>query len=153
MFVSFFFNLYGSDGLLVVRGAPSSQLQFSLCVCSVPQSCPTVCHPLDCARQAPLFMGFPRQEYWSGLPFPSPGDLPNPGIEPGCPISQADSLPTEPPGKPYPNYGYSLKQDGKAKANQQICLQRKALDYSLKPLQLQSSYQPLKGKRGTLLAH
>ena len=78
MFVSFFFNLYGSDGLLVVRGAPSSQLQFSLCVCSVPQSCPTVCHPLDCARQAPLFMGFPRQEYWSGLPFPSPGDLPEP---------------------------------------------------------------------------
>ena len=40
-------------------------------------------------------MGFPRQEYWSGLPFPSPGDLPNPGIEPGSPALQADSLPTE----------------------------------------------------------
>ena len=44
--------------------------------------------------------GFSRQEYWSGLPFPSPGDLPNPGIEPGSPTLQADSLPSEPPGKP-----------------------------------------------------
>ena len=45
-------------------------------------------------------MGFSRQEYWSGLPFPSPGDLPDPGIEPGSPALQADSLPSEPPGKP-----------------------------------------------------
>ena len=45
-------------------------------------------------------MGFSRQEYWSGLPFPSPGDLPNPGIEPGSPASQADALPSEPPGEP-----------------------------------------------------
>ena len=45
-------------------------------------------------------MGFSRQEYWSGLPFPSPGNLPNPGIEPGSPALQADSLPAEPPGKP-----------------------------------------------------
>ena len=51
------------------------------------------------ARQAPLSMGFPRQEYWSGLPFPSPGDLPNPGIEPGSPTLQADALPSEPPEK------------------------------------------------------
>ena len=43
-------------------------------------------------------MGFSRQEYWSGLPFPSPGDLPNPGIEPGSPASQADALTSEPPG-------------------------------------------------------
>ena len=43
-------------------------------------------------------MGFPRQEYWSGLPFPNPGDLPDPGIEPGSPASQAFSLPYEPPG-------------------------------------------------------
>ena len=52
------------------------------------------------ARQAPLSMGFPRQEYWSGLPFPSPGDLPDPGIEPVAPALQVDSLPSEPPGKP-----------------------------------------------------
>ena len=47
------------------------------------------------ACQAPLSMGFSRQEYWSGLPFPSPGDLPNPGIKPGSPALQADSSPTE----------------------------------------------------------
>ena len=44
-------------------------------------------------------MGFSRQEYWSGVPFPSPGDLPNPGIEPGSPALQEDALPSEPPGK------------------------------------------------------
>ena len=52
------------------------------------------------AHQAPLSMGFSRQEYWSGLPFPSPGDLPNPGIKPGSPALQADSLLSEPSGKP-----------------------------------------------------
>ena len=52
------------------------------------------------ACQAPLSMGFSRQEYWSGLPFPSPGDLPNPEIEPGSPALQADALSSEPPGKP-----------------------------------------------------
>ena len=51
------------------------------------------------APQAPLSMEFSRQEYWSGLPFSSPGDLPNPGIEPKSPALQADSLPSEPPGK------------------------------------------------------
>ena len=51
------------------------------------------------AGQAPLSMGFSRQEYWSGLPFPSPGHLPDPGIEPRSPALQADSLPTEPPEK------------------------------------------------------
>ena len=50
--------------------------------------------------QAPLTMGFSRQDCWSGWPFPSPGDLPNPGIEPGSPALQADALPSEPPGKP-----------------------------------------------------
>ena len=51
------------------------------------------------AYKAPLSMGFFRQEYWSGLPFPSPGDLPNPGIDPGSPALQADALPSEPSGK------------------------------------------------------
>ena len=51
------------------------------------------------AYQAPLTIGFSRQEYWSGSPFPSPGDLPNPGIEPGSPALQADALPSEPSGK------------------------------------------------------
>ena len=55
------------------------------------------------AHQAPLSMGFSRQEYWSGLPIPSPGDLPNPGMEPVSPVTsalQTDSLPAEPLGKP-----------------------------------------------------
>ena len=50
--------------------------------------------------QAPLSMGFSRQEYWSGLPFPSPGDLPNPGIKPASPASAGRFLTTELPGKP-----------------------------------------------------
>ena len=54
----------------------------------------TVTHPTA------LSMGFSRQEYWSGLPFPSAGDLPNPGIEPRSPALQADALTSEPPGKP-----------------------------------------------------
>ena len=53
--------------------------------------------PWTAAHQAPPSMGFSRQEYWSGLPFPSPGDLPDPGIEPQSPASQADALPSEPP--------------------------------------------------------
>ena len=56
--------------------------------------------PWTVPRQAPLSIGFSRQEYWSGLPFLSPGDLPNSGIEPRSPALPADSLPSEPPGKP-----------------------------------------------------
>ena len=54
--------------------------------------------PWTVAHQAPLSMGFSRQEYWSGLPFPSPGDLSYPGIEPKSPALQADALTSEPPG-------------------------------------------------------
>ena len=63
----------------------------------VAQSCPT---PWTVTCQAPLSEGFSKQEYWSGLPFPSPGDLPNPGIEPTSPALQADSLLSESQGKP-----------------------------------------------------
>ena len=52
--------------------------------------------PRTAAHQAPLSVEFSRQEYWSGLPFPSPGDLPDPGIEPKSPALQVDSLPSEP---------------------------------------------------------
>ena len=55
--------------------------------------------PWTVAYQASPSMGFSRQECWSGLPFPSPGDLPDPEIEPTSPASQADALPSEPPGK------------------------------------------------------
>ncbi|CAN0459402.1 unnamed protein product [Rangifer tarandus platyrhynchus] len=66
---------------------------------TVSQSCPTLQpHGLQ-SRQAPLSMGFSRQEYRSGLPFPL-GDLPKPGIQPESPTLQTDSLPYKPPGKP-----------------------------------------------------
>ena len=61
----------------------------------VAKSCLTLVILWAVSCQAPLSMGFSRQEYWSGLPFPSPGDLPDPGIEPGSPALQADDLPTE----------------------------------------------------------
>ena len=57
--------------------------------------------PGTIAYEAPPSMGFSRQEYWSGLPFPSPGDIPVPGIEPGSPGLWADDLPSEPPAKPH----------------------------------------------------
>ena len=73
-----------------------------LCCCSlVTVSCPTPCDPMDCSPQTPLSVGFSRQEYWSGLPFSSPGDLPDPGIEPGSPAWQADSLPLRHQGSPW----------------------------------------------------
>ena len=56
--------------------------------------------PWTTACQASWSMGFSRQEYWSGLPFPTPGDLPNPGIEPGSPILAGEFFTTKPPGKP-----------------------------------------------------
>ena len=59
------------------------------------QSCLTPCDPMDCSPPSSLSMGFSTQEYWSGLPFPSPGDLPGPGIEPASPVAptlQVDSL-------------------------------------------------------------
>ena len=63
----------------------------------VVQLCPTLCNTMDCSPPGSSLMGFPRQEYWSGLPFPSPGDLPDPGIEPCLLLS------SEPPGKPEAN--------------------------------------------------
>jgi len=63
-------------------------------------SCPTLATPWTVANQALLSIVFSRQEHWSGLPCPPPGDLPNPGIEPRSPVLQTDCLPSEPPGKP-----------------------------------------------------
>ena len=67
---------------------------------SVAKSCLTLVTPWTVAHQALQSMEFSRQEYWSGLPFPSSGELHNPGIELGSPALQADSLPTAPPRKP-----------------------------------------------------
>ena len=60
-----------------------------VCVCSGTQLCLTLCNPVDCTCRAPLSMEFPRQEYWNGLLFPTPGDLPDPGIVPAFLASPA----------------------------------------------------------------
>ena len=66
----------------------------------IAKSCPTLVTPWTVVCQAPLSTGLPRQEYWSGLPFPSPGDLPDPGIKPVSPELAGGCFTTEPPGKP-----------------------------------------------------
>ena len=68
------------------------------------QLCPTLCNPMDCNHQAPLSTVFSRQKYWSGLPCPPSGDLPDPGIEPRSPGQQADSLPLSHQGSPKLGY-------------------------------------------------
>ena len=79
------------------------------CVCVlVIQLCPTLFISWIIAHQTPLSMEFSTQEYWSGLPLPSPGDLPNPGIKPRSPALKADSLPSAPSGKPHYVYIYRL---------------------------------------------
>ena len=83
-----------------------TQMEFS-CICLsgggglVAKSCPSHFNPMDYSPPGSSVPGIFRQEYWSGLSFPTLGDLPNPGIEPGSLVLQADSLPTEPPGKPH----------------------------------------------------
>ena len=67
--------------------------------------------PRTVARQASLSIGFSRQEYWTRLPFPSPGDLPNPGIQPRSPALQVDSLPAEPQGSPNESENCSVLSD------------------------------------------
>ena len=69
-------------------------------VCMCTQLCLTLWDPWTVAHQAPLPMEFSRQEYWSGLPFPTPGYLPNPGIEPASPALAGRFFTTVPPGKP-----------------------------------------------------
>ena len=86
---------------IVIQQIKASYLLFKKHVhAKVFQPCPTLCDPMDCSLQAPQSMWFSKQEYWSGLPFPSPGGLPDPGIKPGSPALQADSLLSQPPGKP-----------------------------------------------------
>ena len=89
------------SGILFLA-AMSGMWNFPVCVCVHAPSCLTLCDPADWAHQAPLSMEFSRQKYWHGLPFPTSGDLPNPGIEPvsfGCPVLAGIFFSTAPPGK------------------------------------------------------
>ena len=93
----------------------------------VAKPCPTLGNPMDCSLPGSLSKGFSRQEYWSGLPFTSPGYLPHPGIEPGSPALQADFSPTELPG--------TIPRGGHGNVLQYSCLknphrQRSLADFS-----------------------
>ena len=90
------FIVEASNILTVFRNGAIEEVKWS----EVAQSCPTLCDPMDCSPPGSLVHGIFRQEYCSGLPFPVPGDLPNPGTEPGSPALQADALPSETQGKP-----------------------------------------------------
>ena len=81
--------------LLTRSRTNSHELSLAQSESEVAQSCPALCDPGRLQS-----MEFSRQEYWSGLSFPSPGDLPHPGFEPGSPTVQADAFPSKPPGKP-----------------------------------------------------
>ena len=87
-------------GLMFVTLVLAWYLACSSSCCLVTEFCPTLATPWTVALQAPLSVGFPRQEYWSGLPFPSPRDLPDPVIEPASPALAGRFFTTEPPGKP-----------------------------------------------------
>ena len=89
------------------------------CLWLIAQSCPTLCNPIDCSLPGSSCpWEFSRQEYWSGLSCPPPGDLPNPGIKPRSPALKADSLPSKLPGI-FPNE-YSNKQNPKCLFFQEV---------------------------------
>ena len=108
MFFELFCRIWNPYQVKEVNCMCSEALDLRLCVL-VAQSCSTLCDLMNCSCQAPLSLEFSRQEYWSGLPFPSPGDLPdqesNPGF-PHCRQTQADALTSEPPGSPVYLYLY-----------------------------------------------
>ena len=82
------------------REKENETTKLTICCCLVTKSCLILCDLWTIAFQAPLSLGFPRQDYWSGLPFPSPGHLPDPGIIPASPALAGGVFTTEPPGKP-----------------------------------------------------
>ena len=93
-------SVHGSLQARIQEWVAMPSLRLTLLLLLSRFSCVRLCAtPWTAAYQAPPTMGFSRREYWSGLPFPSPGDLFSPGFKRGSPALQADSLPSEPPGK------------------------------------------------------
>ena len=105
----------------------------------VAKSFPTLSTPWGLARRAPLSMGFSRQEYWSGFPFPSLGDLPDPGIEPGSPALQADSSPAELQGKPWGRW-----EENSMKKIRRMAWRQKRENEKLEQLKAQKSWKEWK---------
>ena len=93
-------NIYSPWGLTKLDTTEQLSSNSKYVTVLATQICPTVCKPMTVTHQATLSMKFSRQEYWSGLPCPSPVDLPNPGVKPGSPALLEVSLPFEPSGKP-----------------------------------------------------
>ena len=109
-------------------------LQSPISAFLVAQSCLTLCNPMDCSPPSSFVHGFSRQEYWSGLPRLSPGDLPDPGIEPTSPTLWADSLLSEPPEKPSSllgnaKYHFTLKVS-KARVGWSLCAATNSRGYN-----------------------
>ena len=87
------------------------------------QLCPTLCNAGNCSTPAPLSMRFPRQEYWSGLPFPTPGHIPEPGIKPASPALAGRFFTTEPSGKdPLFQLGTTLTPESYSEISLSVCL-------------------------------
>ena len=113
-----------------------------VCVCVCAQLCSALCNPWTVACQAPLFMEYSRQEYHSGMPFPPPGDLPNPGIQTtflGYPALAGRFFTTEPPGKP-------LKASANESICKQICVQKQTIVYRNRLTDRKQTYRRGRGR-------
>ena len=97
---SFYYIHFADEKNEDPSGYTASPRSGDCCWCLVAKSCPTLCNLMDCSLPGPLSMGFPRQEYWSGLPFPSPVYLSDPGIEPMSPKLADRFFTIVPSGKP-----------------------------------------------------
>ena len=118
----------------------------------VAQSC--LCDPMACSLPGFSTMGFSQQEYWSGLPFPSPGDLPDPGIEPGSPALEADAVTSEPPGKPeIPAELFQILKDDAVKVLHSANLENSAVATGLEKITIHSNPKERQCQRMLKLLH
>ena len=100
LLMHFSLRVYSRTGKDLLRKISGNSIKKLLLLFSCSVMSNSFANPWTTACQSPLSMGLSRQEYWHALPFPSPGDLPNPGIKPACPALASGLFTTEPPGKP-----------------------------------------------------